>query len=117
LEALVEGTRPEEEELWKTYASAQRIAWKTGTSYGNRDAWAFGATPRFTVGVWVGNATGEGRPELKSATTAAPILFEVFATLPRSAWCATPEIELAIVSVCADSGYLAGPIARGRKRP
>jgi len=109
LEALVEGTRPEEEELWKTYASAQRIAWKTGTSYGNRDAWAFGATPRFTVGVWVGNATGEGRPELKSATTAAPILFEVFATLPRSAWCATPEIELAIVSVCADSGYLAGP--------
>ncbi len=109
LRALVAGTRPEEESLWESWASARNIAWKTGTSYGNRDAWAMGTTPDFTVGVWVGNATGEGRPELKSATTAAPILFEIFSRLPATGWPAEPEAELARVTVCSKSGYLAGP--------
>lgn len=109
LEALVAGTRPEDESMWESWASARRIAWKTGTSYGNRDAWAIGTTPGFTVAVWAGNATGEGRPELKSATTAAPILFEIFSRLPQTGWPETPEIELERVTVCAKSGHLAGP--------
>ena len=61
LSALTEVNRPEEID-WKSIPSMQTIAWKTGTSYGFRDAWAVGVTPRYTVGVWVGNATGEGKP-------------------------------------------------------
>ena len=86
LDALVDGARPADESLWQSFASARKIAWKTGTSYGNRDAWAIGVTPSYTVGIWIGNATGEGRPELKSITTAAPVLFDVFSILPRSGW-------------------------------
>lgn len=56
----------------------QTIAWKTGTSYGFRDAWAVGVTPRYAVGVWVGNATGEGKPGLVGAQTAGPVLFDIF---------------------------------------
>jgi penicillin-binding protein 1C len=109
LEALVEGTRPSDEALWQSFASARKIAWKTGTSYGNRDAWAIGVTPTYAVGVWVGNATGEGRPELKSISTAAPVLFDLFSILPASHWPEAPEAELEIVKACAESGYPAGP--------
>ncbi len=109
LDALVEGTRPADEALWQSFASARKIAWKTGTSYGNRDAWAIGVTPTYTVGVWVGNATGEGRPELKSISTAAPVLFDIFSILPASPWPDAPEAELEIVKACAESGYPAGP--------
>jgi penicillin-binding protein 1C len=108
LDALVDGTRPNDEELWRSFASGRNIAWKTGTSYGNRDGWAIGTTPRYTVGVWAGNATGEGRPELKSVTTSAPVLFDIFSRLPMTDWPARPEMELREVTVCAESGYLAG---------
>jgi len=109
LEALVDGARPSEESLWQSFASARKIAWKTGTSYGNRDAWAIGTTLSYTVGVWVGNATGEGRPELKSISTSAPVLFDIFSFLPRGEWIYKPETDLREVTVCAKSGYLAGP--------
>ena len=77
LSALTEVNRPEEID-WKSIPSMQTIAWKTGTSYGFRDAWAVGVTPRYTVGVWVGNATGEGKPGLVGAQTAGPVLFDIF---------------------------------------
>lgn len=60
-DAIKEVNRPEEID-WRTIPSMQTIAWKTGTSYGFRDAWAVGVTPKYAVGVWVGNATGEGNP-------------------------------------------------------
>lgn len=116
LDALVDGARPADESLWQSFASARKIAWKTGTSYGNRDAWAIGVTPSYTVGIWIGNATGEGRPELKSITTAAPVLFDVFSILPRSGWPDRPEIELAEIDVCAESGFPAGPNCAERVR-
>lgn len=109
LEALVNGARPNDEALWQSFASAQKIAWKTGTSYGNRDAWAIGVTPSFCVGIWIGNATGEGRPELKSITTAAPILFDIFSILPRATWPVRPEMALKKITICAQSGFAAGP--------
>ena len=62
MNALMEVNRPDIESHWKNFPRAQRIAWKTGTSFGQRDGWAIGSTARYTVGVWVGNATGEGRP-------------------------------------------------------
>jgi penicillin-binding protein 1C len=116
LQALVGAVRPGEEAHWQEYASARRIAWKTGTSFGLRDAWAIGVTPQWTVGVWVGNASGEGRAELRSAVTSAPVLFELFSALeaagtqgaPRERWFLQPASQLRSAEVCARSGFLAG---------
>lgn len=109
LTALSEGNRPAEESNWQIYANSKRIAWKTGTSSGNRDAWAVGTTNEYTVGVWIGNAEGEGNPEIKSITTSAPVLFDIFSTLPVTSWIQTPYTALKNVEVCGRSGFLAGP--------
>ena len=105
--AMEEVNRPEGDEAWKFYDSSLKIAWKTGTSFGNRDAWAIGTNSRYVVGIWVGNATGEGRPELTGVSSAAPILFDVFNLLPRKRWFEEPLNDLEEVEVCAKSGYLA----------
>ena len=76
-DAIKEVNRPEDID-WRTIPSMQSVAWKTGTSYGFRDAWAVGVTPRYAVGVWVGNASGEGKPELVGARTAGPVMFDIF---------------------------------------
>ena len=103
--AMEQVNRPEGDEAWKFYDSSLKIAWKTGTSFGNRDAWAIGTNSRYVVGIWVGNATGEGRPTLTGVTSAAPILFDVFNLLPRQRWFDTPYKDLAEVEVCRLSGY------------
>ena len=77
-ESMKEVNRPEGDENWQFFDSSKQIAWKTGTSFGFRDAWAIGVTKDYVVGVWVGNADGEGRPGLVGVQTAAPILFDVF---------------------------------------
>ena len=105
--AMKEVNRPEGDEAWRFYDSSLEIAWKTGTSFGNRDAWAIGTNARYVVGVWVGNASGEGRPELTGVTSAAPILFDVFNLLPRKKWFQTPLNDLEMVETCALSGSLA----------
>jgi len=107
--AMLEVTRPGVEGAWQDFSSSHKIAWKTGTSYGFRDAWAIGVTPQYTVGVWVGNADGEGRPGLTGTTAAAPILFELFGLLDGYEWFQEPEADLGSVTICAQSGYLAGP--------
>jgi penicillin-binding protein 1C len=108
-EAMVEVVRPGSENPWRNYTSSCKIAWKTGTSYGHRDAWAIGVTADYAVGVWVGNADGEGRPGLTGLQAAAPILFDVFNILERSTWFFTPEIDLEEVMVCSRSGFRKGP--------
>ncbi|RZJ26415.1 MAG: penicillin-binding protein 1C, partial [Flavobacterium sp.] len=105
--AMEEVNRPQGDESWKFYDSSLKIAWKTGTSFGNRDAWAIGTNSRYVVGVWIGNASGEGRPELTGVENAAPILFDVFNLLPRKRWFATPLNDLEEVEVCSQSGHLA----------
>ena len=102
LQAMVEVERPGDELAWRAFGSGRKIAWKTGTSYGFRDAWAVGVTPRHAVGVWVGNADGEGRPGLTGHSAAAPILFDLFDALPGGGWFAPPA---------------RGPRGRGRLRP
>ena len=104
--AMKEVNRPEGDEAWKFYDSSLEIAWKTGTSFGNRDAWAIGTNSRYVVGVWVGNASGEGRPQLTGVESAAPILFDVFNLLPRKAWFQAPLNDLEYADVCTKSGYL-----------
>lgn len=110
LEALKEVNRPDGEQDWKFYKDARPVAWKTGTSFGNRDAWAIGVTKKYLVGVWVGNADGEGRPMTTGITSAAPLMFDVFNTLPQHQWFNIPFDALDDISVCANSGYLASPI-------
>lgn len=61
--------------------SNQRVAWKTGTSFGFRDAWALGVTDRYTVGVWVGRPDGTPNPGHFGANTSAPLLRDLAAAL------------------------------------
>lgn len=103
-ETLKEVYRPGEETGWRNFYSSKRIAWKTGTSFGFRDGWAVGVTPTYAVGVWVGNADGEGRPGLTGTETAAPILFDIFSLLPQTSWFQQPKSELEEVAVCSLSG-------------
>lgn len=99
--------RPQSEGNWEFFDDAKQIAWKTGTSFGFRDAWAIGTTKDYVVGVWVGNADGEGRPGLVGVQTAAPILFEVFNILPNSDWFATPFDDMRKITICSKSGHRA----------
>lgn len=106
-EAIQEVNRPEEID-WRTIPSVQPIAWKTGTSYGFRDAWAVGVTSRYAVGVWVGNSSGEGRAGLTGARTAGPILFDLFNLLPSTPWFDRPTDAFVEAEVCRQSGHLKG---------
>jgi len=107
-EAMKNVKRPDGKGNWRYFNSEQAIAWKTGTSYGFRDAWAVGVTPDFTVCVWVGNADGEGRPGLLGLKTAAPVLFDIFDMLPAyQHWFRKPYDAMVKMPVCSKSGYLA----------
>jgi penicillin-binding protein 1C len=106
--AMKEVNRPQADEAWRFYDSSLEIAWKTGTSFGSRDAWAIGTNSKYVVGVWVGNASGEGRPSLTGVGSAAPILFDVFNLLPKQKWFATPYNDLEEADICSLSGHLAG---------
>lgn len=107
--AMLEVYRPGDDASWKMYSSAKKIAWKTGTSFGYRDGWAIGITPEYVVGVWVGNADGEGRPGLTGIQAAGPILFDIFDALPESTWFNPPMAEMVYAPVDRQSGYLASP--------
>lgn len=107
LEALTNVNRPEE--LDRSFVpSIRKVAWKTGTSYGFRDAWAIGVTPKYLVAVWSGNASGEGRPGLTGAQTSARVMFDLFDLLPSSGWFKTPYGELVEAPICRESGCLRG---------
>lgn len=106
-EVLKELYRPEEQSGWRYFVSAKKIAWKTGTSFGFRDGWAVGVNGDYAVGVWVGNADGEGRPGLTGISAAAPLLFDVFSLLPGKAWFDMPASEMQPVATCRNSGQRA----------
>jgi penicillin-binding protein 1C len=106
-QSMYEVNRPEGNENWHFFDSSQPIAWKTGTSFGFKDAWAIGVTPKYAIGVWAGNADGEGRPGLTGITAAAPILFDVLDALPQSGWFQEPFDDMVELEVCTQSGYRA----------
>ncbi|WP_298061566.1 penicillin-binding protein 1C [uncultured Rikenella sp.] len=117
-EAMSGVNRPEEEAAWQEFSSMKQIAWKTGTSYGNRDAWAIGLTPRHIVGVWVGNADGEGRAAMTGVGYAAPILFDIFSMLPAAdGWFAEPLDDMETAAVCRRSGHRATEWCRSSGDP
>lgn len=106
--AMEEVNRPEREESWEAFSSSRRIAWKTGTSFGFRDAWSVGTDPDYVVAVWAGNADGEGRPGLTGVSAAAPMLFDLFDLLPQTDWFETPWDEMQKIAVCKQSGHRMG---------
>lgn len=114
LDALKEVNRPDELD-WRLIRSVRKAAWKTGTSYGFRDAWAVGMTPEYTIGVWAGNAEGQGVPGLTGARTAGPVMFDILNLLPASdQWFeisshSERSEESVFANVCTKSGFLAGP--------
>lgn len=105
--ALKQVKRPWGEQAWRYFSHAQDIAWKTGTSFGYRDAWAVGSTSRYTVGVWMGNSDGEGRPDLVGVRAAAPLMFQVFETLEYRPWPAQAISEYERLDLCSKTGLLA----------
>ena len=116
-EALRRVNRPETETGWQYFGSAPEVAWKTGTSFGYRDAWAIGTTSSYVVAVWAGNADGEGRPGLSGITSAAPLLFDILRLLQPATgtWFARPEEGMTLTEVCAASGFRAGPDCTERR--
>ncbi len=109
-DALLQVNRPDEFAGWKSFSSTGKIAWKTGTSFGFRDAWAIGTSPKYVVAVWIGNADGEGRSGLTGVSAAAPVMFDIFNLLPSSGWFDIPYDEMEQIPVCRESGYRASSI-------
>lgn len=105
-EILTKVTRPDLPLEWQNSAKLPKVAWKTGTSYGRRDAWSMGYNKNYTVGVWVGNFSGEGVPELSGSDAAAPLLFNIFNLIDygtETNWYEAPS-ELYSRIICASSG-------------
>ena len=109
--AMTELLRPQDYVGWAQFLSKTRIAWKTGTSFGFRDAWALGLNSKYTVAVWVGNADGEGRPDLTGIAAAAPLMFSIFNILDQKVkWFSKPTTDLVKIKVCKQSGFKASQI-------
>jgi penicillin-binding protein 1C len=109
-EILSKVNRPDFPLNWQSTSHLPKIAWKTGTSYGRRDAWSIGYNQHYTVGVWCGNFSARGVPELSGANTATPLLFKIFNTIDYDAdeqWFSKPA-SLDIRMVCAETGLLPG---------
>ena len=107
-EILSRLARPDLPSNWEQSSHTPRIAWKTGTSYGKRDAWSIGYNKNYTVGVWVGNFSGVGVPELSGANIATPLLFKIFNTIDYNSsneWYNMPK-ECGIRLVCPETGKL-----------
>jgi len=110
--------RPDLPQAWELTRDIPAVAWKTGTSYGHRDAWALGFSGRYAVGVWVGNLDGTPVAGISGAHHAGPLLFDLFrAVEPSGATLAHhADPDLALVEVCAESRELPGPDCTERIR-
>ncbi|MDO7853271.1 penicillin-binding protein 1C [Hymenobacter convexus] len=107
---LAQRTRPDLPMGYQNSRHLPKIAWKTGTSYGRRDAWSIGYNADYTIGVWVGNFSGQGSPALTGADVASPLLFDLFNALAYDSpnrW-AVPPATLDFRLVCAETGLVPG---------
>ena len=110
-ETLSKVGRPDFPLNWTATERMPKIAWKTGTSYGRRDAWSIGYNKNYTVGVWCGNFSGVGAPDLSGANTATPLLFKIFNTIDydsNSDWY-EPPAGCELRQVCSETGLPPGP--------
>ncbi|MEO9967449.1 MAG: penicillin-binding protein 1C [Reichenbachiella sp.] len=108
LDEMKELIRPGLEFYWKKYSSQKPIAWKTGTSYGHKDAWAAGCTPHWTIIVWVGNFDGSSNKALSGMRSAGPLMFNILNSLPtnpKKKWFDTGYGTT--VKICSETGFYA----------
>jgi len=108
-EILRDVKRPNMDYNWQYYTSNQwPLAWKTGTSYGYKDAWAVGYNPEWTIVVWVGNFSGIGNPAIIGAKAAGPLLFKLFSSLPKNPdlqWFKRKDSDFKKVAIWPNTGY------------
>jgi penicillin-binding protein 1C len=119
LDMLKELKRPGAEFYWEQYQGQKPIAWKTGTSYGHKDAWAVGVSPQWTIAVWVGNFNAETNLNLTGASSAGPLLFDIFNYLPhdsRIKWFEKTEMDFKDAIICEETGFLAGPYCEHKRK-
>lgn len=109
LQILKGVNRPERQDGWQYFTNQRVVSWKTGTSYGYRDAWSVGVTRDYTVVVWVGNADGEGRKGLTGIKKAAPVLFSALENLPMAKEIEEPYNSFKPKVICSESGYTPSP--------
>jgi len=105
-EILSKVKRPDLPMEWQNSADLPKVAWKTGTSYGRKDAWSIGYNNNYTIGIWVGNFSAEGVQELSGAESAAPLLFEIFNTIDyrsEAEWFKVPQ-NIDFRLVCSETG-------------
>ncbi len=113
-EILLDLKRPDLPTSWEFTADLPRVAWKTGTSYGRKDAWTVGYNPKYTVGIWAGNFSGEGSIDIVGAEIAAPLMFDIFNEISSETEAGWFEMPSGIETrrVCAVSGKLPGEHCR-----
>jgi penicillin-binding protein 1C len=115
-EILTQLTRPDVPHKFSSAQRLPKVAWKTGTSYGRRDAWSIGYNKRYTVAVWVGNFSGVGVPELVGADIATPLLFDIFNAIdynsPNDWFQPPPELDFRLV--CSESGMIPQPFCQNQ---
>jgi len=117
-EILANLQRPDLPTSWEFTRDLPTVAWKTGTSYGRKDAWTIGYNPRYTIGVWTGNFSGEGSAYVVGAETAAPLMFEIFNTLTRNqepTWYDRPP-RVRLRDVCTVSGMPPGEYCQSTRQ-
>ena len=107
-EILSRINRPDFPLNWSSTERMPKIAWKTGTSYGRRDAWSIGYNKNYTVGIWTGNFSGTGVADLSGANVATPLLFKIFNTIDYDSdeeWFTQPA-DCDIRQVCSETGLI-----------
>ncbi|MCF6270873.1 MAG: penicillin-binding protein 1C [Melioribacteraceae bacterium] len=105
---LASSERTESPNLVSSVSKLPNIAWKTGTSYGRRDAWAIGYNKNYTIGVWMGNFDGKGSPFLSGSEIAVPLLFNLFNSIDyqnSNNWFKKPD-GISMRDVCKNSGLI-----------
>ena len=109
LEMIKKLQRPGLESYWEEFAGARSLAWKTGTSYGHKDAWAVGVNPEYTIAVWLGNFDGTGNNSLVGTTAAGPLLFQVLERISgeNRSWFKKHDEDFRSLRLCKSSGFLA----------
>lgn len=115
-ETLTKVNRPDFPFNWQSTERMPKIAWKTGTSYGRRDAWSIGYNKNYTIGVWTGNFSGAGNPDLSGAQIATPLLFKIFNTIDYDSdqdWFMQPP-DCNIRMVCPETGLIPDDHCTGR---
>ena len=117
---LTDVRRPDLPEAWDLARDVPSVAWKTGTSYGHRDAWAVGFSRNFTIGVWVGNFDGRPRQGISGSQHAGPLLFDLFRAIDpgglRPGDDAAARHGVDEIEVCAESHELPGAFCPARIR-